>query len=230
MTEPKFVVGQLRNDALSVKPVTISRHLDWLKWLATEDLVEFFEELLKLVTQISVGKEDSEVLDTFLSDWREAALEEKNHMLFWESVTDSVEQALLDSEEDALSDIAEAEEELDTPWLDIVEVQQEQESTTRSTHMDMDGVIDVTEAERDHYLAQHVLQLEISPRILNCLLIENIQTVRQLVTKEERDVLAYKNFGPVSLLKLKECLANMGLYLGMDLDDPYWEEDEEDME
>ena len=56
MKKPKLVVGHLMNDQLFVKSVTISKHLDWLKWLDPEELVEFFEELLKLMTQISESK------------------------------------------------------------------------------------------------------------------------------------------------------------------------------
>ena len=77
--------------------------LDWHKWLEPEELVEFFEELLKLVTQISEGKEDAETLAVFLADWRETAL--------------------INSEPDVLADIAEAERELDAgggkPWSQI---------------------------------------------------------------------------------------------------------------
>ena len=67
--------------------------LDWHKWLEPEELVEFFEELLKLVTQISEGTEDAETLAFFFADWRETAL--------------------INSEPDVLADIAEAERELD---------------------------------------------------------------------------------------------------------------------
>ncbi len=59
------------NDQLFVKSVTTSKHLDWLKWLETDELVEFFGELLKLVTRISEGKKDTETLSIFLDEWRE---------------------------------------------------------------------------------------------------------------------------------------------------------------
>ena len=59
MKKSKLVVGHLMNDQLLVKSVTTSKHLDWLKWLEAEELVEFFGELLKLVTQISEGKKDA---------------------------------------------------------------------------------------------------------------------------------------------------------------------------
>ena len=92
MKKPKLVVGHLMNDQLFVKSVTISKHLDWLKWLETEELVEFFAELLKLVTHISEAKKGAETLSVFLSEWRETAL--------------------INSEPEVLADIAEAQQEL----------------------------------------------------------------------------------------------------------------------
>ena len=92
MKNPKLVVGHLMNDQLFVKSVTTSKHLDWLKQLDPEELVEFFAELLKLVTQISDGKKDAETLSVFLSEWHETAL--------------------LNSEPEVLEDILEAEKEL----------------------------------------------------------------------------------------------------------------------
>lgn len=92
MRNLKLVVGHLMNDQLFVKSVTTSKHLDWLKQLDPEELVEFFAELLKLVTQISEGKKDAGTLSIFLSEWRESAL--------------------LNSEPEVLEDILEAEKEL----------------------------------------------------------------------------------------------------------------------
>ena len=93
MRNPKLVVGHLMNDQLFVKSVTTSKHLDWLKQLDPEELVEFFAELLKLVTQISDRKKDAETLSVFLSEWHETAL--------------------LNSEPEVVADILEAEKELD---------------------------------------------------------------------------------------------------------------------
>lgn len=100
MKNPKLVVGHLMNDQLFVKSVRTSKHLNWLKQLDAEELVEFFAELLKLVTQISEGKKDAETLSLFLDEWHETAL--------------------LNSEPGVLEDIIEAEKELDAgggkPW------------------------------------------------------------------------------------------------------------------
>lgn len=103
MEKPKLVVGHLIDDELFVKSVAISESLDWFKWLEVDELAEFFEELLKLMTQISEGKKENETLWIFLSDWRETAL--------------------IKTEPDVLADIAEAERELDAgggkPWSQI---------------------------------------------------------------------------------------------------------------
>ena len=72
---------------------------------------------------------------------------------------------------------------------------------------------------RNRYLAKPVAELELSVRASNCLETANIKTIRELVTKEEKDMLEYKNFGRTSLNEIKEQLANMGLSLGMKLDD-----------
>ena len=92
MKNLKLVIGHLMNDQLSVKSVPTSKHLNWLKQLDPEELVEFFAELLKLVTQISEKKKEAETLSIFLSEWRETAS--------------------LNSEPEVLEDILEAEREL----------------------------------------------------------------------------------------------------------------------
>ncbi len=93
MKKSKLVVGHLMNDQLLVKSVATSKSFDWLKWLETEELVEFFAKLLKLVTQISQKKKDAAALSIFLAEWRETAL--------------------LNLEPEVIEDIAEAERELD---------------------------------------------------------------------------------------------------------------------
>ena len=79
--------------------------------------------------------------------------------------------------------------------------------------------IDETKLRRNRYLAKPVSELELSVRASNCLETANIKTIRELVTKEEKDMLEYKNFGRTSLNEIKDQLANMGLTLGMDPDD-----------
>ena len=79
--------------------------------------------------------------------------------------------------------------------------------------------IDEAMLRRNRYLAKPVSELELSVRASNCLETANIKTIRELVVKEEKDMLEYKNFGRTSLNEIKEQLANMGLNLGMNLDD-----------
>ena len=79
--------------------------------------------------------------------------------------------------------------------------------------------IDEAKLRRNRYLAKPVSELELSVRASNCLETANIKTIRELVAKEEKDMLEYKNFGRTSLNEIKEQLANMGLHLGMDPDE-----------
>ena len=87
------------------------------------------------------------------------------------------------------------------------------------SYVESEPEIDEAKLRRNRYLAKPVSELELSVRASNCLETANIKTIRELVTKEERDMLEYKNFGRTSLNEIKEQLANMGLSLGMELDD-----------
>ena len=66
MKNPELVVGHLKSDQLFVKSVTASKYYDWHKWLEPEELVAFFEELLRLVTQISEEKKTLQHFQLFL--------------------------------------------------------------------------------------------------------------------------------------------------------------------
>jgi DNA-directed RNA polymerase subunit alpha len=87
------------------------------------------------------------------------------------------------------------------------------------SYVEPEPEVDEAKLRRDRYLAKPVSELELSVRASNCLETANIKTIRELVTKEEKDMLEYKNFGRTSLNEIKEQLANMGLTLGMNLDD-----------
>lgn len=87
------------------------------------------------------------------------------------------------------------------------------------SYVEPEPEIDEAKLRRNRYLAKPVSELELSVRASNCLETANIKTIRELVTKEEKDMLEYKNFGRTSLNEIKEQLANMGLTLGMPLDD-----------
>lgn len=61
-------------------------------------------------------------------------------------------------------------------------------------------------------------ELELSVRSANCLQNANIKYIGELVQKTEAEMLKTKNFGRKSLKEIKEILAEMGLSLGMKLE------------
>jgi DNA-directed RNA polymerase subunit alpha len=67
-------------------------------------------------------------------------------------------------------------------------------------------------------LFRSVEELELSVRSANCLQNANIKYIGELVQKTESEMLKTKNFGRKSLKEIKEILAEMGLSLGMKLD------------
>lgn len=67
-------------------------------------------------------------------------------------------------------------------------------------------------------LLRSVDELDLSVRAENCLQAANIKYIGDLVLKTEAEMLKTKNFGRKSLKEIKELLAEMGLTLGMKLD------------
>jgi DNA-directed RNA polymerase subunit alpha len=61
-------------------------------------------------------------------------------------------------------------------------------------------------------------ELELSVRSANCLQNANIKYIGELVQKSESEMLKTKNFGRKSLKEIKDTLNDMGLQLGMKLD------------
>ena len=80
-----------------------------------------------------------------------------------------------------------------------------------------DGVSDETMALRK-LLNQTIDEMELSVRSYNCLQAAGIKYIHELVSKEENQMLKYKNFGRKSLTELIEKLDSMGLYFGMEVD------------
>jgi DNA-directed RNA polymerase subunit alpha len=74
------------------------------------------------------------------------------------------------------------------------------------------------EAKMNENLFRSVDELELSVRSANCLQQANIKTIGDLVQRSEAEMLKTKNFGRKSLKEIKEILAEMGLALGMKLD------------
>jgi DNA-directed RNA polymerase subunit alpha len=74
-------------------------------------------------------------------------------------------------------------------------------------------------AMRNENLNRSVEELELSVRSYNCLKNANIATIGELIQKTEAEMLKTKNFGRKSLNEIKEILAQMGLSLGMKIDE-----------
>jgi len=68
-------------------------------------------------------------------------------------------------------------------------------------------------------MAKCVEELELSVRSYNCLKNANIQTIAELVQKTDGEMLKTRNFGRKSLNEIKEILEEMGLHLGMKVDE-----------
>jgi len=95
----------------------------------------------------------------------------------------------------------------------------------RSRLSDFEETAEPVEAPRDEAaeklnenLWRTVDELELSVRSANCLQNANIKYIGELVQKTESEMLKTKNFGRKSLKEIKELLAEMGLQLGMKLD------------
>ena len=71
----------------------------------------------------------------------------------------------------------------------------------------------------DALLAKEIDELDLSVRSANCLKNANINTLRDLVRRSERDMLETKNFGRKSLEELQDLLARLGLSFGMEVAD-----------
>ena len=78
------------------------------------------------------------------------------------------------------------------------------------------GVSDETLALRN-LLNQAIDEMELSVRSFNCLQAAGIKYIHELVSKEENQMLKYKNFGRKSLTELVDKLNSMGLHFGMDI-------------
>lgn len=90
-------------------------------------------------------------------------------------------------------------------------------------HMDEEIMVE-EEPEEDeevvrvrNLLKTRVDELELSVRSSNCLRAANIQTLADLVTKTESEMLKYRNFGRKSLNEIGTLLEQMDLSFGMDI-------------
>ena len=69
--------------------------------------------------------------------------------------------------------------------------------------------------ELEEKLAMSLAELELSVRATNCLESEGINSVRDLVSKNEDELLQVRNFGDTTLVEVREQLQKHGLRLGM---------------
>ena len=75
--------------------------------------------------------------------------------------------------------------------------------------------IDEKDIQLRSLLKKSIDEMELSVRSHNCLQAAGVRTIYELVTKEENEMLKFKNFGRKSLTELEEKLHEMGLYFGM---------------
>lgn len=90
-------------------------------------------------------------------------------------------------------------------------------------HLDEQVMVEETPHEDEeivrvrNLLKTRVDELELSVRSSNCLRAANIQTLSDLVTKSEAEMLKYRNFGRKSLNEIGTLLEQMNLSFGMDI-------------
>jgi DNA-directed RNA polymerase subunit alpha len=72
--------------------------------------------------------------------------------------------------------------------------------------------------EEESILDASIDSLELSIRSMNCLKNANIRTLRDLVSRSEKQMVEIRNFGEKSLKEVREKLEALGLGFGMNLD------------
>jgi DNA-directed RNA polymerase subunit alpha len=95
----------------------------------------------------------------------------------------------------------------------VVRVRYEIEET-RVTSASRGGAAGL-DASIESKLNMTLAELKLSVRAMNCLESENIHSVRDLVSRNEDQLLEVRNFGETTLKEVKEKLNELGLRLGM---------------
>ena len=86
-------------------------------------------------------------------------------------------------------------------------------------------VLEITEGISEEKVAMQKLlnstidEMELSVRSYNCLQTAGIKYIHELVSREENEMLKFKNFGRKSLTELVEKLANVGIHFAMDVEE-----------
>jgi len=75
-----------------------------------------------------------------------------------------------------------------------------------------------TTTEEESILEASIDSLELSIRSMNCLKNANIRTLRDLVSRSEKQMVEIRNFGEKSLKEVREKLEALGLGFGMNMD------------
>ncbi len=127
----------------------------------------------------------------------------------YEKLTLEVETDGSISPEDALSSCAQILKDHVKLFINFEVEQEEEEEETK---------VDAETERIRKILMTSVDDLELSVRSHNCLKAANIQTLGELVSKEESELLKFRNFGRKSLSELSEIVENYGLQFGMDVD------------
>ncbi|HUG71352.1 MAG TPA: DNA-directed RNA polymerase subunit alpha [Pirellulaceae bacterium] len=96
------------------------------------------------------------------------------------------------------------------PFIQYVELGPKVYSAPRASSGGADAAL---EAKLNLSLAE----LKLSVRAMNCLESENINTVRDLVSRTEDQILEVRNFGDTTMAEVREKLTELGLHLGMRL-------------
>ena len=74
-------------------------------------------------------------------------------------------------------------------------------------------VVEKVEARRDKVLEMTIEELDLSVRSFNCLKRANINTVEDLISKTEDEMIKVRNLGRKSLEEVMQKLAGLGLSL-----------------
>ena len=77
------------------------------------------------------------------------------------------------------------------------------------------AVPETVDLELERKLNMSLAELELSVRATNCLESEGITTVRDLVIRNDDELLEVRNFGETTLKEVKQKLGERGLQLGM---------------
>jgi DNA-directed RNA polymerase subunit alpha len=78
--------------------------------------------------------------------------------------------------------------------------------------------VDAEKVRVANLLKTSIEDLNLSVRAYNCLKSANINTIAELVSKDETELLKFRNFGRKSLAELTEVIEEKNLHFGMDVD------------